>query len=170
MEKKEYKTFCVTLEQFVPEDHLVRKLDQLMEYGWIGEKLSAYYPLDSNPSPMILIKLVLIQHLYLDDHSLAYAYDTLLDNMALRWFLGFDLLDKIPPLAELCGTAFQNIPADCLVEILSRILGNVVIQPLCGADGADLVSPIFRKRQQKMNAYDMAELFYQDLANDMESL
>ena len=55
------------VEGIVPKDHLVRKIERVMDYDWIYERLEPYYCADQGrpgTDPVVLIKMVLIQHLF----------------------------------------------------------------------------------------------------------
>lgn len=57
----------VDLEALVPEDHLLRKIERVMDYEWLYALLSPYYCHDNGRpgiDPVVLIKMVLIQHLF----------------------------------------------------------------------------------------------------------
>ena len=57
----------VDLEALVPEDHLLWKIERVMDYEWLYALLSPYYCHDNGRpgiDPVVLIKMVLIQHLF----------------------------------------------------------------------------------------------------------
>ena len=63
------------IEALVPENHLVRKIEKVMDYEWIYERVAPYYSTAKNvrpgTDPVVLIKMVLIQHLF----GIARAHD-----------------------------------------------------------------------------------------------
>ena len=66
--RDERKQFVFTdLEGLVPQDHLLRRVEKVMDYEWLYERLSPYYCHDNGrpgTDPVVLIKMVLIQHLF----------------------------------------------------------------------------------------------------------
>ena len=55
------------LEGLAPQNHLLRKIERVMDYEWLYERLEPYCCHDNGrPStdPVVLIKMVLIQHLF----------------------------------------------------------------------------------------------------------
>ena len=57
----------VDMEALVPKEHLLRKIEKVMDYEWLYERLSPYYCHDNGrpgTDPVVLIKMVLIQHLF----------------------------------------------------------------------------------------------------------
>lgn len=57
----------VSMEELIPSNHLLRKIDAAVDFSYILELVSEYYDTDTGrPSvdPVVLFKLVLLQHLY----------------------------------------------------------------------------------------------------------
>ena len=57
----------IDLEGLVPENHLLRKIERVMDYEWLYERLSPYCSHDNGrpgTDPVVLIKMVLLQHLF----------------------------------------------------------------------------------------------------------
>lgn len=56
----------VDVDALVPKDHLLRKIEDVMDYEWLYARLSPYYCADNGrpgADPVVLIKMVLLQHL-----------------------------------------------------------------------------------------------------------
>ena len=56
-----------SIEEFVPADHLLRKIDGAIDFTYIYEIVEDLYCADNGrPSidPVVIFKMVLIQHLY----------------------------------------------------------------------------------------------------------
>lgn len=78
----------VSLEAMVPEDHLLRKIDAAIDFDRIYDFVEDLYCEDNGrPSidPVILFKIVLIQHIY-GLPSLRRTLEEINMNMAYRWF------------------------------------------------------------------------------------
>ena len=61
------EAIIVDLEALVPQNHLLRKIEKVMDYEWLYERLDPYYCHDNGrpgTDPVVLIKMVLIQHLF----------------------------------------------------------------------------------------------------------
>ena len=53
----------VDVDALVPQDHLLRKIEKVMDYEWLYERLEPYYCHDNGrpgTDPVVLIKMVLI--------------------------------------------------------------------------------------------------------------
>ena len=80
----------VDLDALVPENHLLRKIERVMDYEWLYDRLAPYYCHDNGrpgTDPVVLIKMVLIQHLF-GIPSLRQTHREIQVNNAYRWFLG----------------------------------------------------------------------------------
>lgn len=86
----------VFLEDLVPEDHLLRKVDKYIDFSFIGEKVRPFYS-DSNgrPSdPIILFKMMFIGYFY-GIRSERQLEREVQMNLAYRWFLGLKINDQV---------------------------------------------------------------------------
>lgn len=88
----------VILENLIPEDHLLRKIDKYIDFSFINEMCKPYYcENNGRPAiePVILFKMLFIGYLY-GIRSERRLVEEVRVNMAYRWFLGYGLEDKIP--------------------------------------------------------------------------
>ena len=91
-----YEFVCI--EELVPQDHLLRKIDKYIDFSFIAEKVRPYYCQDNGrPSidPTVLFKMMLIGFLFgiRSERQLEQEIKT---NAAYRWFLKLNLKDKVP--------------------------------------------------------------------------
>ena len=88
----------VDVDMLVPEEHLLRKVDRVINFDRIYGFVEQYYcPDNGRPAvdPVVLFKMVFIQHLF-GIPSLRRTVEEINVNVAYRWFLGFDLTTKVP--------------------------------------------------------------------------
>ncbi len=88
----------ISLDQLVPKDHLVRKIDSKINFEFIYERVIDLYSEDAGrPSidPLVLFKIAFIQYLF-GIRSMRQTIKEIETNIAYRWFLGFGLSDEIP--------------------------------------------------------------------------
>ena len=119
----------VSIEQLVPQDHLLRKIDSLIDFNFIYDLVEdKYCPDNGRPSidPVTLIKIPLIQYMY-GIRSMRQTIKEIEVNMAYRWFLGLGFYDKVPHFStfgknykrrfegtDLFEQIFQNILMQCM--------------------------------------------------------
>jgi len=88
----------LSIEELVPGDHLLRKIDRHMDFGFVRERLYPMYcPDNGRPAvdPLVLFKMLFIGYLY-GIRSKRQLVREIQVNAAYRWFLGYGLRDKIP--------------------------------------------------------------------------
>ena len=92
------KMHCITIENLVPENHFLRKLEKAMYFGFIYDEVrDLYCPDNGRPSidPVVLVKYLLVGYLYGIESERRIEQEIQV-NMAYRWFLGLDLDDRVP--------------------------------------------------------------------------
>ena len=88
----------VSLEEMVPQNHLLRKIDAAIDFNKLYEFVEKLYCEDNGrPSmdPVVLFKIVLIQHIY-GISSLRRTLEEVGMNLAYRWFIGYPLNEAVP--------------------------------------------------------------------------
>ncbi len=88
----------VDTEGLVPENHLLRKIDAAVDWEQLyGKVVELYCEENGRPGvdPVVLFKMVLIQHIY-GLPSLRRTAEEVGVNVAYRWFLGYTLNEETP--------------------------------------------------------------------------
>ena len=88
----------VSLDQLVPEDHILRKIDSAVDFSFIYDLVEEKYSSDNGrPSidPVMLIKIPIIQYMF-GIKSMRQTIKDIEVNVAYRWFLGLDFFDPVP--------------------------------------------------------------------------
>ena len=94
--QSEFEFVC--LEQLVPQDHLLRKIDNIIDFEFINDKVEHLYcHTNGRPgvNPVVLFKMLFIGYLF-GIRSERQLIREIQMNMAYRWFLGYNLQDAIP--------------------------------------------------------------------------
>ena len=98
MARMQLKIHMVTIEDLMPQDHFLRKLEKALDLSFVYEETQHLYnqkygrpPID----PVILVKYLLVGFLYgiPSERQIEKRIET---DIALRWYLGLDLLDRVP--------------------------------------------------------------------------
>jgi transposase len=87
----------ITIDQLVPPNHLVRKMEAAIDFTFIYDLVKEMYSEVGRPSidPVILVKLTFIQYTF-GIRSMRKTIEEVETNMAYRWFLGYGFHDKVP--------------------------------------------------------------------------
>ncbi|ABK62161.1 ISBma2, transposase [Clostridium novyi NT] len=97
-ERKQNQLELVYIENLVPENHILRKIDKYIDFSFIRDLTKDLYcPDNGRPSvdPVVLFKMLFIGYLF-GIRSERQLVKEIQVNVAYRWFLGYGLTDKIP--------------------------------------------------------------------------
>lgn len=88
----------VSIEQLVPQDHLLRQIEDTIDFSFVRERMEPFYCKDNGRpaiDPVVLFKMLFIGYLYgiRSERQLVKEIEV---NVAYRWFLHLNLTDKVP--------------------------------------------------------------------------
>src|SRR5438445_11680189 len=85
------------LEDQIPEDHLLRLIDQHIDLSFVRERLKNFYSWTGRPSidPEVLLRLLLVGYLY-GITSERHLLEEVRMHLAYRWFTRLDFEQEIP--------------------------------------------------------------------------
>jgi transposase len=166
----------VEIEALVPDDHLLRKVERVMDYEWLYERLSPYYCHDNGRNgtdPVVLVKMVLIQHLF-GIPSLRQTHQRIKDTLSYRWFLGYSLLDEIPHFATVSYAFCKRFPPQLATEIfehiLNKALNNRMVDPsIIFVDGTHIKASANKKKFQKEMVAKTAKIYEEQLRAEVNA-
>ncbi len=118
----------VDTESLVPANHMLRKIDAAVDFGKIYDMVEPLYCADNGrPSvdPVVLFKMVLIQHLY-GLTSLRRTAEEVSLNVAYRWFLGYRLQEETPHFSTISYNFRHRFTTETVDRIFSWILMEMV--------------------------------------------
>lgn len=180
-EKMERGVFeIVDTESLVPEDHLLRKIDAAVDFTRIYDMVEPLYCRDNGrPSvdPVVLFKMVLIQHLY-GLASLRRTAEEVRANICYRWFLGYRLQEETPHFSTVSYNFRHRFTAETVGQIFAWILEEVAeagyLSPgVVFIDGTHIKANANTKKQIKaeipMAAKHYAEELMEEVNKDREA-
>jgi transposase len=122
--------YAFSLEDHVPQDHLLRSIDRFVELSSIRTHLADFYSHTGRPSvdPELLIRMLLVGYCFGIRSERRLCEEVHL-NLAYRWFCRLDLSDKVPDHStfsknrhgrfrdsELLRHLFETTVARCIEE------------------------------------------------------
>ncbi|STY36109.1 IS1182 family transposase [Listeria fleischmannii] len=119
---------AISMDELVPSDHLVRKVDAVLDFEFIYPLVEHTYSHTGRPSidPVVLVKIVLIQYLF-GIRSMRQTIKEIETNMAYRWFLGYDFNTPIPHFTTFGKNyARRFAETDVFEHIFYRILKQAI--------------------------------------------
>ena len=166
--REQIQLFC--MDDMVPQNHLLRMIDKAIDWNFIYDLVQEKYSSDNGrPSldPVMLIKIPFIQYLY-GIRSMRQTITEIEVNVAYRWFLGLDMLDKVPHFSTFGKNYTRRFKdTDLFEQIFSYILEQCykfkLIDPSeVFVDATHVKARANSKKARKRIAKEEA-LFYEDL-------
>ncbi len=119
----------VDIDSLVPEKHLVRLVDKVIDFEFIREIVKEYYSEDKGrPSidPVVLFKIVFIQFLF-GIRSMRQTIKEIEVNNAYRWFLGYGFTEPIPHFSTFGKNYIRRFKdTDVFEQIFKHILEMLI--------------------------------------------
>lgn len=125
VERDQMEFFCI--DSFVPQDHLLRKIEDAVDFSKLYEIIGDLYCHDNGrPSidPVVLFKIVFIQHLY-GIPSLRRTCEEIKMNVAYRWFLGYLMSEQLPHFSTVSYNFKHRFTEETISEVFEWILREV---------------------------------------------
>ena len=124
-QRQAIEMLCV--DMLVPKDHLLRKIDAAVDFTHVYDLVEDLYCEDNGrPScdPVVLFKLVLIQHLF-GIRSLRQTMKDAEVNVAYRWFLGYTMSQPLPHFATISYAFCHRFTAEVIEGVFRWVLEEV---------------------------------------------
>ena len=168
--KKREQVQFLCMDDMVPQDHLLRIIDKAIDWNFIYDLVAEKYSQDNGRSsmdPVMLIKIPFIQYLY-GIRSMWQTCREIEVNVAYRWFLGLDMMDKVPHFSMFGKNYTRRFKdTDLFEQIFSHILIECYKFKLIDSsevfvDATHVKARANNKKMQKRIAYEEV-LFYEEL-------
>lgn len=116
-------SFHSELYSFVPEDHLLRRVHEMVDFSFINdlvkESYCVYYGRPAN-EPELLFRLIFLQFLYnLSDER---VIEDSQYNLAYKWFLGLNPEDTLPDSSQLSRFRVHRLGANRVEKVLDHLV------------------------------------------------
>lgn len=116
------------IEDYIPEDHLLRLVDQHIDFAFVRQTLKASYSHTGRPSidPEVLLRILLIGYLYGITSERRLVEDVEM-HLAYRWFTGLGFDKEVPHHSTLSKNRHGRFQESSLfLELFERIVQQCV--------------------------------------------
>jgi transposase len=127
--------FC--LENYVPQDHLLRKIDPLLDLSDLRDHLSQYYSHTGRPSvdPGVLIRMLIVGYCYGIRSERRLCEEVHL-NLAYRWFCRLGLEGKVPDHSTFSENRHGRFrDSDAFRKLFESVLARCIAEGLVAGEG-----------------------------------
>ncbi len=125
--EKQTELEFVSIEDLVPSDHLLRKIDSAIDFSFIREKVEVLYCADNGRpaiDPEVLFKMLFMGYLFgvRSERQLVRDIEV---NLAYRWFLGLGIREKVPDASTLSQNRRRRFSSSTIYQ---EIFDEIVLQ------------------------------------------
>jgi transposase len=125
------------LDEAVPADHLVRKLEAVLDLSWVYAELAPHYPTLGRPSidPVLMIRMLIIGYVFglRSERLLCREVQV---NFAYRWFCKLGIEHKIPDHSAFSRARNERFrDSGIFRQVFERVVEACIAAGLVGGEG-----------------------------------
>ena len=166
----------VGIDSLMPQEHLLRQIDAAVNFDHIYEMVEPLYCEDNGrPSidPVVLFKMVLIQHLY-GLPSLRRTAEEVRGSIYYRWFLGYTLQEETPHFSTVSYNFRHRFTTETVDQVFAWILEEVAQAGYLSAravfiDGTHIKANANTKKQVKAQIPVVSKHYAKELMDEVNA-
>jgi transposase len=125
------------LNDAVPEDHLVRKIDAALDLSWLRGELAPHYSSMGRPSidPELMIRMLVVGYVFAIRSERLICREVQV-NLAYRWFCKLGIEDTIPDHSAFSRARNERFrEGDVFRRVFERVVEACIAAGLVGGEG-----------------------------------
>ncbi len=134
------------LDEVVPPDHLVRKIDSVLDLGWVHKELAPYYSHTGRPSidPVLMMRMLIVGYVFAIRSERRLCAEVQV-NLAYRWFCRLGIEDKIPDHSVFSRARHERFrDSDALRLVFERVVGLCIAAGLVGGEAFSIDASLIK--------------------------
>ena len=152
------------LEDRIPADHLLRRIDAVLDLSWLRGELAPYYSHTGCPSidPELMIRMLLVGycHSIRSERRLCQEVDM---NLAYRWFCRLGLEDKIPNHSTFSVNRHGRFrDSDALRQVFESVVCQCMEAGLVGGEGFAVDASVIEADASRFGRIEGSEIDWAD--------
>lgn len=154
--------FC--LEDRVPFDHLLRRIDAVLDLSWLRGTLSSYYSHTGCPSvdPELMIRMLLVGYCYAIRSERRLCQEVNL-NLAYRWFCRLGLEDKVPNHSTFSVNRHGRFcDSDAFRLVFENVVRGCMAAGLVGGEGFAVDASVIEADASRFKRVESSEIDWSD--------
>ncbi|RLC57948.1 MAG: IS5/IS1182 family transposase, partial [Chloroflexi bacterium] len=148
-----------SIEQHVPQDHLLRSLDQFVELSSVRQRLAASYSSTGRPSvdPELMIRMLVVGYV-MGIRSERRLCDEVHLNLAYRWFCRLDLADPVPDHSTFSKNRHGRFrDSDLLRHVFETVVARCILEGLVSGQRFAVDASLIEADTNRQNSSSQAE-------------
>ncbi|MCP4410224.1 MAG: transposase, partial [Gammaproteobacteria bacterium] len=126
-----------SIDEYVPDDHILRAIDRFVDLTDVRPLLAAYYSDCGRPSidPELMIRMLLLGYCQGIRSERRLCEEVYL-NLAYRWFCKLDLTDPVPDHSTFSKNRYGRFrESDIFRHLFEKVLQRCIDEGLVGGEG-----------------------------------
>lgn len=169
------KTEITCLDMLVPEDHLVRKVDKVLDLSFVYDLTRDLYCHDNGRpciDPVILFKILILNFLF-GNNSIRKTCEEAKVNLAYRWYLGIGISDSVPNYSTFSQNYIRKFSnTDIFEQFFNRVLNvlfenNVIDTSVIFVDGTHIKANANKKKLIKKKIKVVTDKYQKELNDEI---
>jgi len=127
-----FYNFC--LDDVVPADHLVRRIDAVLDLSWLHGELEPYYSHTGRPSidPELMMRMLIIGYVFASRSERQLCSEVQV-NLAYRWFCRLNIEEDVPNHSVFSRARHERFhEADTFRHVFEAVVGTCIGEGLVG--------------------------------------
>ena len=152
------------LEEMVPVDHLLRKIDAVLDLSWLRAELSPYYSHTGSPSvdPELMIRMLLVGYCY-SIRSQRRLCEVVGLDLAFRWFCRLGLEDSVPNHSTFSVNRHGRFhDSDILRRVFEDVVRRCMAAGLVKGEGFAVDASVIEANASRFKRIEGAEIDWTD--------
>jgi transposase len=152
------------LEDVVPSDHLLRRIEAVLDLSWLRHDMEPHYSHLGCPSicPELLVRMLLVGYCYSIRSDRRLCEEVKL-NLAYRWFCGLGLEDKVPHHSTFSVNRHGRFRgSDILRKVFEEVVCGCMTAGLVGGEGFAVDASVIEADASRFHRVTGSEIDWTD--------
>ena len=128
--------YAFVLDRVVPADHLVRRIDGVLDLRWLHDELAGFYSHTGRPSidPELMVRMLIVGYVFAIRSERQLCAEVQV-NLAYRWFCRLGIEDDVPDHSAFSRVRHERFrDADVLRRVFEAVVGACLSGGLVGGE------------------------------------
>jgi len=152
------------LEDMVPSDHLLRRIDAVLDLSWLRDELEPHYSHLGCPSicPELMMRMLLVGYCYSIRSERRLCQEVKM-NLAYRWFCGLGLEDTVPHHSTFSVNRLGRFrDSDILRKVFEEVVCGCMTAGLVGGEGFAVDASVIEANASRFQRVKGSEVDWSD--------
>ena len=152
------------LEDMVPDDHFLRRIDAALDLGWLRAEMKPHYSHLGCPSvcPELMLRMLLVGYCYSIRSERRLCQEVKM-NLAYRWFCGLGLEDKVPHHSTFSVNRHGRFrESDILRTVFEEVVCSCMKAGLVGGEGFAVDASVIEADASRFRRVEGATIDWSD--------